>query len=295
VTRAAHDPESAAGHRAGVLRVVATPIGNLADLSPRAREALASADVIAAEDTRRSGKLLELLGLPKKPFLSYYAPREREKARAIVERLVAGDDVALVTDGGTPGVADPGAVVVAAARAAGIRVEPVPGPCAVAVALSASSFGGEGFVFEGFLPAKPAARRRRIRDLARETRTIVLYEAPHRLTACLRDLGSELGGSRRGTVVREATKIHEEVAEGTLEQLAAKFAGDVRGEVVLVLEGGTAVRDVTDSVEVETAKLLAWAMALGLSPDRAAREVAAVTGLPRSRLVRRARGSATRD
>lgn len=281
---------SGAARGTGVLRVVATPLGNLEDISPRARDALAAADVVAAEDTRRSGMLLEKLGLPKKPFLAYFAPREHDKARAIVARLLAGDDIALVTDGGTPGVADPGAIVVAAARAAGARVEPIPGPCAAALALSVSSFGGGPFVFEGFLPAKKEARRKRLQTLRPEERTIVLYEAPHRLAAALADLAAELGATRRATIVREATKLHEEIVEGPLEELAARFGGEVRGEVVVVVEGETTPRDPAASVEVETAKLLAWAMSLGLSPDRAAREVATLTGLPRNRLVRAARG-----
>ncbi len=273
----------------GVLRVVATPLGNLADLSPRAREALASAAIVAAEDTRRSGRLLELAGLPKKPFLAYFAPREREKADAIVRRLLAGDDVALVTDGGTPGVADPGAVVVAAARAAGIRVEPVPGPCAAAAALSVSSFGGGAFVFEGFLPAKEAARRKRLAELATETRTIVLYEAPHRLAEALADLRDVFGPARRGTIVREATKVHEEIVEDGLGALAERFAGGAKGEVVLVVAGADAAPD--DRVTVEAGTLLEWAMQQGLSPDRAAKEVARLTGLPRNELVRRARAA----
>ncbi len=273
----------------GVLRVVATPLGNLADLSPRAREALASAAVVAAEDTRRSGRLLELAGLPKKPFLAYFAPREREKAEAIVRRLLAGEDVALVTDGGTPGVADPGAVVVAAAHAAGIRVEPVPGPCAAAAALSVSSFGGGAFVFEGFLPAKTVARRKRLAELAPETRTIVLYEAPHRLGEALADLRDVFGPTRRGTIVREATKVHEEILEGGFAALAERFAEGAKGEVVIVAEGADAAP--AEQVRVDAAALLAWAMAQGLSPDRAAREVAGLTGLPRNELVRRARGA----
>lgn len=278
---------------AGVLKVVATPLGNLGDLSPRARDALATADWIAAEDTRRTGMLLQHLDLPKRPFLSYFAPREAEKARAIVERLLAGATVALVTDGGTPGVADPGATLVAAARAAGVRIEPIPGPCAAALALSVSSFGGEAFVFEGFLPPKQEARRKRIRALASESRTIVLYEAPHRLAECLADLAAELGDARRATIVREATKRHEEILEDSLARLSARFSGDVRGEIVLVIEGSSATA-ADERVVVGVDELLRWAEAQGLSPDRAAREVAILTGLPRNRLVRRARAGGDR-
>lgn len=270
----------------GLLRVVATPLGNLGDLSPRAREALETADAVAAEDTRRTGLLLQKLGLPKKPIFSYFAPREREKARAIVERLRAGQTVALVTDGGTPGVSDPGAVLVQEARAAGIRVEPVPGPSAVTLALSVSSLGGGGFVFEGFLPPKPAARRKRLEELAGESRPIVLYEAPHRLAAALADLAAVLGAARRATLVREATKLHEEIVEETLGELAARFSGEARGEIVIVVEGGEAD---PDQVTVDVKALLELAMRCGLSPERAAREVAEATGLPRNRLTRAAR------
>lgn len=271
----------------GVLRIVATPLGNLSDLSPRGREALAATDVLAAEDTRRAGRLVELLGLPKKRMLSCYAPREREGAAAVVARLLAGDDVVFVTDGGTPGISDPGAVLVGAARAAGIRVEPIPGPSAVALALSVSSIASDRFVFEGFLPPKPEARRKRLRELVVEERTVVLYEAPHRLAETLIDLVAIFGPSRRATIVREATKLHEEIAEATLDELAARFPGDVRGEIALVVEGATAPED---RVEVDVPALLAWVVGLGLSPDRAAREVAGLTGLSRSRLLRRLRG-----
>lgn len=270
----------------GVLHIVATPLGNLSDLSPRARATLEAADVIAAEDTRRAGRLLELIGLPKRRMLSCYAPREREKADAIVARLLAGDDVAFVTDGGTPGISDPGALLVGAARRAGVRVEPVPGPSAVALALSVSSIPADRFVFEGFLPPKLEARRKRLRELLPEERTIVLYEAPHRIAATLEDLVAVFGPSRRGTIVREATKLHEETAEGTLEELAARFAADVRGEIALVVEGAMAP---VDRVDVDVDALLSWAMRLGLSADQAAREAAALTGLSRSRLLRRLR------
>ena len=270
----------------GLLRVVATPIGNLGDLSPRAREALETADVIAAEDTRRTGSLLQKLGLPKKRILSYFAPREREKARAIVERLRAGETVALVTDGGTPGVSDPGAVLVQEAHAAGARVESVPGPSAVTAALSVSSLGGDAFVFEGFLPPKSAARRKRLRELAEDPRALVLYEAPHRLAGALADCAAVLGDGRRATLLREATKLHEETVDSTLGELAQRFSGDVKGEVVIVVEGG---EPDPDRVTVDVKALLDLAIGCGLSPERAAREVAAATGLPRNRLTKEAR------
>ncbi len=280
--------------RPGCLRVVATPIGNLDDLSPRARTVLAQADAVAAEDTRRSGRLLELLGLPRKPMLSYFAPREREKADAILKRLRAGETVALVTDGGTPGVSDPGALLVSLARAEGIRVETIPGPSAVAAALSISSFGAGPFVFTGFLPPKAAARRSALEELAAEPRTIVLYEAPHRLPDLLADAASVLGEGRRATVARELTKQHEESVEGTLAELAGRFSESPKGEIVVILEGAAAGKD-DGTVSVARDDLLRWAMAQGLSPERAAREVADLTGAPRNALTRRARELAAGD
>jgi 16S rRNA (cytidine1402-2'-O)-methyltransferase len=270
----------------GVLRVVATPLGNLDDLSKRAREALSTADALIAEDTRRTGRLLQLAGLPKKPIFSYFAPQERTKVGPILKRLREGKTLALVTDGGTPGISDPGAILVGLAHEAGIRIEPIPGPSAVAMALSVSSLSGERFVFEGFLPPKAVARRARLEALAKEERTIVLYEAPHRLSAMLVDLVETFGGNRKGTIVREGTKLHEEIREGTLAELASAFAEDVRGEVVLVVEGSPVS---SDSVRVELDALLAFLVESGLSPDRAARVVATWTGLPRGRLTRMAK------
>jgi 16S rRNA (cytidine1402-2'-O)-methyltransferase len=270
----------------GVLRVVATPLGNLDDLSKRAREALSTADALIAEDTRRTGRLLQLAGLPKKPIFSYFAPQERTKVGPILKRLREGKTLALVTDGGTPGISDPGAILVGLAHEAGIRIEPIPGPSAVAMALSVSSLSGERFVFEGFLPPKAVARRARLEALAKEERTIVLYEAPHRLPAMLVDLVEAFGESRKGTIVREGTKLHEEIREGTLAELASAFSEDVRGEVVLVVEGSPVS---SDSVRVELDALLAFLVESGLSPDRAARVVATWTGLPRGRLTRMAK------
>jgi 16S rRNA (cytidine1402-2'-O)-methyltransferase len=263
--------------------VVATPLGNLEDISLRAKRALESADVIAAEDTRRTGRLLQRLGIPRKIILSYYAPHEERKAEAILAHLRAGETVALVTDGGTPGVSDPGAVLVHAAHRDGIRVEPIPGPSAVSLALSVSSAGGERFVFEGFLPPRQAARRRRLQELKAETRTIVLYEAPHRIAACVADLAEILGGERRATVVREATKVFEEIREDRLASLQERFAGGAKGEIVLVVEG-TRETPTRPSVEIEA--LIDFALCAGLSPSRAARDLARLTGLSRNRLTR---------
>lgn len=272
----------------GLLRIVATPLGNLADLSPRARDALATADAIAAEDTRRTGALLARLGLAKRPLLSYFAPQEKAKAGAVLRRLREGATVALVTDGGTPGVSDPGGHLVARAHAEGIRVEPVPGPSAVALALSVSGeHSGGRFVFEGFPPSRGAARRKRYAELAAEARTVVLYEAPHRLPASLVDLRDVLGPDRRGTVVREATKLHEEIATGTLAELAERFAFGVKGEIVIVVEGSDT--PLATEVRLPPEEALGLLVEAGLSPDRAARVLARATGLPRGKLTRLAR------
>lgn len=273
----------------GVLRIVATPLGNMGDLSVRARDALINAHALAAEDTRRTRRLLELAGLPSKEILSYFAPREREKARAILARLESGQTIALVTDGGTPGISDPGAVLVGMAASHGIRIEPIPGPSAVTLALSVSPLARERFVFEGFLPARKTARRRRLAELADESRPIVCFEAPHRLAASLADSADVLGAERRATLVREATKLHEEIVTGTIAELAAQFAGGTRGEIVLVIEG--AAPD-PDKVCVDVRELLALAREGGLSPAQAARTVARVCGLPRGRLMRLLRSEA---
>ena len=270
----------------GVLQVVATPLGNLEDLSPRGRRALAEADAIAAEDTRRTGGLLQKLGLPRKPLLSYFAPREKQKARAILERLRRGETVALVTDGGTPGISDPGALLVAEAHREGIRVEPIPGPSAAAMALSVSAVGGERFAFEGFLPPRAAARRRRLEELASEERTLVFYESPHRIAALLADMVEILGPARIGTIVREGTKLHEEIVEGSLEELAGRFPERTIGEIALVVEGA---REPEERAFIDPETALAHLVGLGESPERAARTVAEWTGLPRNRLTRLAR------
>lgn len=273
---------------AGKLLVVATPIGNLGDLSDRAREALTNAEGIACEDTRRTGRLLQQLGLPKKPLFSYFAPKEKQQVAPIVKRIVEGRTFVLVTDGGTPGVSDPGAALVAACHRAGVRVEPIPGPTAVAAALSVSSLGGRSFVFEGFLPPKAAARRKRLLELAGEERPIVFYEAPHRVGKCLADLRDTFGDERTITVLREVTKLHEEIAEGSLAEMAERFGGSVKGEFVFVV-AGAGDSGHSDDIALPRADLIDLLLDAGLSPDAAGRAIAQATGLPRNALVREAR------
>lgn len=222
----------------GTLYVVATPIGNLGDLAPRAREALAAAALVAAEDTRHSAQLMRAIGLDRR-MISLHEHNESGRIATLLAALESGDSVALVSDAGTPLIADPGYALVAAAQDAGHRVVPVPGPCAAIAALSVAGLPTDRFCFEGFLPAKHGARRARLEGLRAEPRTMVFYEAPHRIREMLVD-ASEVLGPRRALVARELTKLHETLYRGTLDGLAARAAGEPdieRGELVVVIEG----------------------------------------------------------
>ncbi|MFL5310277.1 MAG: 16S rRNA (cytidine(1402)-2'-O)-methyltransferase [Myxococcales bacterium] len=218
------------------LYVVATPIGNLRDMTARAREVLASCDAVVAEDTRHTGQLLKHLGIEKKPFHALPGYDEARRADAILDRLRLGASLALVTDAGTPAVSDPGALLVRRAAEEGIAVVPIPGPSAAIAAVSVSGFAQPRFHFAGFLPRKPGPRSAMLGELRPLRAQLVLYESPHRLAATLRDLQAALG-DRPALVARELTKVHEELARGTLAQLAGRFSGEVRGEVVLVVSG----------------------------------------------------------
>jgi 16S rRNA (cytidine1402-2'-O)-methyltransferase len=269
----------AAAPAAGTLYVVATPIGNLGDLSPRAAEVLRSVRAVAAEDTRRTHKLYAHLGASPPELVSLPAFDERSRVDRIVERLRAGDSVALCTDAGTPGVSDPGAALVAAAWAAGARVVPVPGPSAALAALSASGFSADRFLFAGFLPRKGTSREEALRSLAAAGATIVLYEAGNRARATLEDLARALG-DREALVARELTKLHEELARGRLSELAGRFASEVRGEVTVVVsgEGGAApARAEAEPLEAELSRRLG----AGEPPTAIAREVARARGVKR--------------
>jgi 16S rRNA (cytidine1402-2'-O)-methyltransferase len=221
---------------AGSLHIVATPIGNLDDLSPRARAALGSAALIACEDTRRTAKLLARFEIDV-PMIAVHKFSERERLDEVLDVLARGDDVALVSDGGTPAVSDPGALLVAAALAAGFRVSPVPGPSAVVALLSASGLPADRFVFYGFLPAREGERRKRLRELVHETRTLVVYEAPHRIKEMLADV-REVFGDRAVVLGRELTKIHETILRGTAAEIAGALGeGEIKGEIVVALAG----------------------------------------------------------
>ena len=259
----------------GTLYVVATPLGNLEDMSFRAVRILKEVSLIAAEDTRHSRKLLAHYDI-RTPLISYYDQVERQKAPRLVERIEAGDSIALIADAGTPGIADPGYRLVCAAVAAGLRVTPIPGPSAVTAALSASALPTDRFAFEGFVPARPAARRAFYAGLRREARTVVCFETARRLTASLQDLAAALG-ERNVVVARELTKLHEEFLRGTAIDVASR-SGDRawRGEVVLLIAAaGEAVPERTPEDMRTTLRRL---RAEGLGLKQAARLLAAESG-----------------
>jgi 16S rRNA (cytidine1402-2'-O)-methyltransferase len=261
----------------GRIDVVATPIGNLSDLSPRAREALLAADVIAAEDTRHTGNLLRQIGV-QRPLLSLHEHNESQRREELLTRLREGARVALVSDAGTPLVSDPGYLLVRAAIDAGVTVQAVPGPSAVLVALAVSGLPAERFCFEGFLPAKPAARRERLRALRHESRTQVFFEAPHRIVETLEDMAVEFGEERHACVARELTKLHESVYRGSFAQLlqiAREDANFARGEITLVVAGDATMEAAPDDAFVARAYDL---LAAELPPSRAAALVAQLTG-----------------
>jgi 16S rRNA (cytidine1402-2'-O)-methyltransferase len=225
--------------RTGRLYVVATPIGNLGDLSARARDILQTCSLIAAEDTRHTGTLLKHFGI-QTPQLSLHDHNERQRAPELIRRLREGAQIALVSDAGTPGISDPGFELVRAVAAEGFEIIAVPGPCAAIAALSIGGLPTERFCFEGFLPARGAARRKRLQSLEPELRTLVLYEAPHRLREMLEDCAEVFGGERQATVAREITKLHESTYRGSLRELLTRATTDAdfgRGEIVLVLAG----------------------------------------------------------
>ena len=222
---------------AGKLYLVPTPIGNLGDISRRAAEILEAVDFIAAEDTRVTVKLLNHLGL-KKPMTAYHRHNCGTAGPAVLERIQAGEDCALVTDAGTPAISDPGEDLVALCAGAGVAVESIPGPCALTVALSVSGLPTARFTFEGFLPLNKKNRRARLDALGGEERTMVFYEAPHKLRATLEDLADAFGPDRPLAVCRELTKLHEEVLRLTIGEAAARYAAqEPRGEFVLVIAG----------------------------------------------------------
>lgn len=266
----------------GTLFVVATPIGNLGDLSPRARDTLKSVAAICAEDTRRTRQLLAYFGI-ERPLLALHDHNEEAMAGRLVARLGAGESLAVVSDAGTPLVSDPGYRLVRAARAAGIRVSPLPGPCAAIAALSVAGLASDRFAFEGFLPAKGNARRDRLQRLAGEPRTLVFYESSHRVEAALADLAAAFGEGRPAVLARELTKVFETVLGDTLGGLRDRVAADPdqrRGEFVLVVEGAA---DEAAGQLAEGRRLYAR-LSEHMPPSAAAKLAAELSGAPRKAL-----------
>lgn len=269
----------------GILYVTGTPIGNLSDLSPRAVETLESVDFIAAEDTRVTLKLLNHFGI-KKPMVSYFEHNKRERGEIICARIEQGENCAIVTDAGMPCISDPGEDLVKLCEERGIKTVVIPGPSAVISALAVSGLSTGRFTFEGFLSVNKKSRADHLKSLANEHRTMIFYEAPHKLPQTLRDLYASFG-DRKLTIVREITKIHEEVIRTTTKNAAENLSdGSVKGEIVLVLEGAPQVDDTEEftlEYAVETAKKL---IENGARATDAAKEVAALTGFKKNEIYK---------
>jgi 16S rRNA (cytidine1402-2'-O)-methyltransferase len=265
----------------GTLYVVATPLGNLGDLSGRASEVLRRVPVVAAEDTRRTRGLLTHLGASPR-LLSFHAHSQERRLEKLLEILQDGRDVALVSDAGTPAVSDPGTDLVAAALAAGVQVVPIPGPSAVATALSAAGLAGDRYLFLGFVPRKGAERARLLARAAAEEWSVVLFEAPPRLVELLRDLAGSSDGTRRAVVARELTKLHEELRAGTLDELARYYSEfPPRGEVTVVLEGTGAPAEPPDRTAAAREQASAL-LAEGVTRREVARRLSEGLGLSRN-------------
>ncbi|MCJ0825680.1 16S rRNA (cytidine(1402)-2'-O)-methyltransferase [Luteimonas sp. 50] len=269
----------------GTLHVVATPIGNLGDLSPRALDTLKTASAICAEDTRHTRQLLAHYGI-ERPLLALHEHNEDAIADRLVARLLAGESLALVSDAGTPLVSDPGYRVVRAARAAGIRVSPVPGPCAFIAALSAAGLPSDRFVFEGFLPAKAGTRRERLARLAGEPRTLAFHESAHRIEDTLADMAAAFGADRPAVLARELTKLFETLLDGTLGELQARVAADPnqrRGEFVVLVQGAGEDAD----ARIAEGRRLYAKLSGHLPPSTAAKLASELSGAPRKALYGR--------
>ncbi|HWG10349.1 MAG TPA: 16S rRNA (cytidine(1402)-2'-O)-methyltransferase [Rhodanobacteraceae bacterium] len=267
---------------AGTLWVIATPIGNLEDLSPRAQRVLRGASLIAAEDTRHSKPLLSHFGIGT-PLAALHEHNERTAIAPLLERLQAGEHLALICDAGTPLVSDPGFRLVRAARAVGITVSTVPGACAAIAALSIAGLPSDRFVFEGFLPAKAAARRARLRELSGEPHTLVFYESAHRILECCVDLRDAFGAGREARLLRELTKLHETALGDTLQAICARLEDDDnqrRGEFVLVVAGA----EEDGGSQVAEGRRIHALLRTELPPAQAARLAAAISGAPRRAL-----------
>lgn len=269
----------------GKLYVVGTPIGNLGDFSPRAVETLKSVDFIAAEDTRVTLKLLNHFDI-KKPLISYFEHNRREKGEVIVSRIFSGETCALVSDAGMPAVSDPGEDLVALCHERGIEVNVVPGPCAFVSAVALSGMPVRRFTFEGFLSVNKQERRAHLDDIKDEKRTMVFYEAPHKLSATLCDLYDVLG-DRKIAIVREITKIHEQVIKTSLAEAAQKYKTEqLKGEIVLVIEGKT-LDEAQESATLDDALIIAGNLiSQGMSASMAAKQAAKETGIKKGEIYK---------
>lgn len=266
----------------GTLFVVATPIGNLGDLSPRAQQTLREVAAICAEDTRRSGQLLAHFGIAT-PLVALHEHNEDAIAQRVVARLLGGESLALVSDAGTPLVSDPGYRLVRAARAAGVKISPVPGPSALVAALSVAGLPSDRFAFEGFLPAKASARRERLQGLVAEPRTLLFYESSHRIAETLADMVAAFGGDRSAVLARELTKLFETVLDGGLADLQARVEADAdqrKGEFVVLVQGAGEDAD----AKVAEGRRLYARLKDHLPPSTAAKLAAELSGAPRKAL-----------
>ncbi len=271
---------------AGTLYVVATPIGNLADLTPRAVDVLGQVDLVLAEDTRHTAQLLRHCGLSK-PLQSLHEHNERQKLESIIQRLQAGESLALVSDAGTPLLSDPGFPLVRRLRELDMPVIPIPGPCAAVAALSVAGLATDRFAFEGFLPARSGARRTRIEGLADETRTLVFYESGKRLAGVLNDMCEILGSDREAAVARELTKLYESIYRGSLAELRDRAGSDVdmvRGELVLLVQG----RPVAEIAENPELDRVLGVLLPELPLSQAVKLAVELCGLRRNEVYRRA-------
>lgn len=267
-----------------MLYVVATPIGNLADMSERAIKTLSEVDFIAAEDTRNTLRLLMSLGISK-TLVSYHEHNKREAGERIAERLLAGESCALVTDAGTPAISDPGEELVALCAERGIPVTSVPGACALITALALSGLPTRRFAFEGFLPVKTKERKERLAALSSEERTFILHEAPHKLRATLNDLCSAFGEDRRIAICRELTKLNEEVQRCTLREAVRVYSErEPRGEYVLVLEGGIAKK--SEDADMSPLEAVAYYEKSGMTKNDAIKAAAKLLGIPRNEVYK---------
>lgn len=277
------------GELKGTLYVVATPIGNLDDLSPRAARTLASVDVVAAEDTRHSGRLLSHLGIQKR-MVALHDHNEKDRAAGILTELQAGRDVALISDAGTPLISDPGYVLVREARAAGHRVSPIPGPCALVAALSVAGLPTDRFLYVGFLPAKRSGRRASLEVLSSEVATLVFYESPHRIMESVRDIADVLGSDREIVLGREITKTFETFYSGSVADVLAELERDPhgnRGEFVVMVRGAAAQAGSEEAATMDVDRILRVLLA-ELPVKKVAKMASELTGLSKNELYQRA-------